>query len=540
MRRALLLCVVCLAQSTTTVTVVSPPAKAGPVAVSVTNSDGRVSNGLAYTYQAGPLAPSVSMVSPASGPSHGGLTVTIAGSSFSASPAPPRVKFGDQFAEVLSASDTLIVATLPANAPGVVAVTVTNPDAQAGTLSSAFSYLASPVLLSVSPDSGSTSGGEQVELAGTSFDSTPLPKVTFGGTLAIAASHTSTTMTVLAPAHGQGVVDVTLTNGDGQASTLANAFSFKSPGPNAPTVESVRDGATGLPSGAVTGGEPITITGTNFAPGATVAFGSALATNVAFVSTTALSATTPLDQPAGPVDVTVALPGTGLAGTLTRGFAFLSPAPHVVSFDVRGSPARGGTLLTMKGLNLQANSTVTFDGFPATVVAFTLGVPVGGDEVTVIVPPSPLPPGTDDGFVDVVLRGPDGQSTAPVPSVSPDGTQWPANFHYGPPPLVTGFGPSTGRGLDVTLTGSGFSSDASGVRTLQVVLSGPSFAILPIRRCPNAADPACVAGVVSPTPTSLLVTIPSGELTPGQYTFIVTNFDGQTSMAPGLFEFPGP
>jgi hypothetical protein len=305
-------------------------------------------------------------------------------------------------------------------------------------------------------------------------------------------------------------------------------------------VDKVSNEATGLPSGAAAGGEPITITGTNFAPGTTVAFGGALATNVAFVSTTALIATTPLAQSAGTVDVTVALSGTGLAGTLSFGFTFVSPVPHVVSFDVRGSPPSGGALLTMKGLNLQASSTVTFDGFPATVVAFTPGVPLGGDEVTVIVPPSPLPPGTDDGFVNVVLRGPDGQSTAPVPSVSPGGMQWPANFHYGSPPLVTGFSPSTGRGLDVTLTGIGFSSDATGARSgLQVVMSGPSFAILPIRKCPNAADPACIAGVVSPTPTSLLVTIPSGDLNPGQYTFIVTNFDGQKSMPPGLFEFPG-
>lgn len=165
-----------LTQSTTSVTVTSPPAAVGPVAVTVTNSDGQVSNSLAYTYQAGPLAPSVSTVSPVSGSSLGGLTVSIAGSNFSASPSNPRVKFGDQFAEVLIASETLIVATLPAHSPGVVAVTVTNPDTLAGTLPSAFNYLAAPVLLSVSPDSGSTSGGERIELTGMSFDSTPPPR----------------------------------------------------------------------------------------------------------------------------------------------------------------------------------------------------------------------------------------------------------------------------------------------------------------------------------------------------------------------------
>jgi hypothetical protein len=55
---------------------------------------------------------------------------------------------------------------------------------------------------------------------------------------------------------------------------------------------------------------------------------------------------------------------------------------------------------------------------------------------------------------------------------------------------------------------------------------------------PNATDPVCLAGVVSPAPTSLVATIPAGQLNPGNYAFIVTNFDGQTSMAPGVFVVP--
>jgi hypothetical protein len=73
---------------------------------------------------------------------------------------------------------------------------------------------------------------------------------------------------------------------------------------------------------------------------------------------------------------------------------------------------------------------------------------------------------------------------------------------------------------------------------LQVLFSGRSFAILQIRKCPNAADTTCPAGVVSPTPTSLLATIPSSQLTPGNYAFVLTNFDGQSAMAPGVFVVP--
>lgn len=324
------------------------------------------------------------------------------------------------------------------------------------------------------------------------------------------------------------------------ALVACGGVTYDTPVTNAPTVGSVRNDATGLPSGGLAGGDAVTVTGTHFVPGATILFGATPATNVAFVSSTTLTATTPPAQAGGAVDVTVALPGTGLVGTAERGFTYLLAAPHVVAFSVRGSPLAGGGPLTLKGVGLLASSTVTIGGIPATVTGFTSNSPLAGAQLTVIVPPSPLLPGVTDGFTSVVLWNPDGQSSTLGPSLSPDGTQWPANFHYGEAPVVTGFSPSSGQGLDVTLTGSGFSSDASGARSgLQVVLTGPSsFAILQVRKCPSDVDPACLAGVVSPSPTSLVATIPSNELIPGNYTVVLTNFDGQTSTAPGFFVVP--
>ena len=303
------------------------------------------------------------------------------------------------------------------------------------------------------------------------------------------------------------------------------------PAADAPTVTSVRNDATGLPSGGVAGGEAVTLTGTGFAPGATVMFGAAAATDVAFVSETTLTASTPAAQPAGAVDVIVALPGTGLAGTIAGGFTFLGPAPHAIAFDVRGSPPAGGGVLRIRGLDIDASSTVTFDGSPATVTEFTPGVIMGSGVLTVVVPPFTLPPGATDGFASVVVRNADGQSSTRAPDVSADGTPWPANFHYGPPPVITGFGTSSGAGLEVTITGSGFSSDLAGARAgLQVQLSGPGFAFLQIRTCPDDSDPACPAGVASPTPTSLVATVPA-DLTPGNYIVGVIDFDGQATLA---------
>jgi hypothetical protein len=305
----------------------------------------------------------------------------------------------------------------------------------------------------------------------------------------------------------------------------------------APTVTSIRNDTTGLPSGGAAGGETVTITGTGFAPGAMVLFGTAAATDVAVDSETTLTAATPAAQPPGIVDVTVVLAGSGLAGTITRGFTFLGPAPHAIAFDVRGSPPAGGGRLRIRGLDIDASSTVTFEGSPASVVEFTPGFIAGSGVLTVVVPPFTLPPGATDGFASVVVSNADGQSSTRAPDVSADGTPWPANFHYGPPPLVTGFGPSSGAGLDVTITGSGFSSDLAGARAgLQVQLAGPSLAILPIRICPDGADPACLAGEVSPAPTSIVATVPSG-LPPGNYALGVINFDGQAGLV-GEFDVP--
>ncbi len=62
----------------------------------------------------------------------------------------------------------------------------------------------------------------------------------------------------------------------------------------------------------------MTITGTNFAAGATVKFGATAATNVVVVSSTSITATTPAG--AGAVTVTVTV--NGQSGSLTNGFTY--------------------------------------------------------------------------------------------------------------------------------------------------------------------------------------------------------------------------
>ncbi|MGC2502262.1 MAG: IPT/TIG domain-containing protein, partial [Silvibacterium sp.] len=81
-------------------------------------------------------------------------------------------------------------------------------------------------------------------------------------------------------------------------------------------------------NGSTEGGTAVTITGTNFASGATVSFGGTAATNVVVVNSTTITAMTPAGS-AGAVTVTVTNSG-GLSGSLTNGFTY--EAPGAISF----------------------------------------------------------------------------------------------------------------------------------------------------------------------------------------------------------------
>src|SRR6202035_466621 len=124
---------------------------------------------------------------------------------------------------------TQITATTPAHAAGVVNVVVTNSNGQSGTLTNGYTYTASPAPTSISPTSGTTSGGTPVTISGTNFASGAT--VTFGGTAAnnvVVVS--STTITATTPAHAAGAVNVVVTNSNGQSGTLTNGYSYTSSG----------------------------------------------------------------------------------------------------------------------------------------------------------------------------------------------------------------------------------------------------------------------------------------------------------------------
>jgi hypothetical protein len=123
--------------SATQVQAVTPTHIAGRIDVTVRNVDSEsstLSSGFAYDV----LLPTVTSVSPNTGSTGGGTTVTITGANFLAGAV---VLFGTASAPTVTIdSATQIQAVTPANAAGAVNVVVQNPDGHTATLAGGFDY----------------------------------------------------------------------------------------------------------------------------------------------------------------------------------------------------------------------------------------------------------------------------------------------------------------------------------------------------------------------------------------------------------------
>ena len=131
------------------------------VNVAVTNIDNQsatVTN--AFTYTGTPAV--VTAITPTLGPSAGGTTVTLTGTSFAAG---ATVQIGANAATgVTVVSATQITCTTAADSPGPVNVSVTNPSSTPGTLPNSFTYQgAAPTVTSLlAPAFGPLAGGTTI------------------------------------------------------------------------------------------------------------------------------------------------------------------------------------------------------------------------------------------------------------------------------------------------------------------------------------------------------------------------------------------
>ena len=194
---------------------VTAPSGSGTVGVTVTTPGG-TSNPVSFFYVGAPFK---SSLSPVSGVTAGGGTVTITGTGLSTATA---VHFGAVTAVPTVTSDGQLTVVAPAGAAaGPVGVSVTTAGGTNNGLT--YTYVDAPTLGTPVPAAGPTSGGTVVTIPGTSF--TTAQSVTFDGVPAPFTVINDTTISAVTPPGTAGAVDVTVTTTAGSA-TGTGAYTY--------------------------------------------------------------------------------------------------------------------------------------------------------------------------------------------------------------------------------------------------------------------------------------------------------------------------
>lgn len=321
-----------------------------------------------------------------------------------------------------------------------------------------------PTVNSISPTSGTVSGGTPVTISGTGFLSGA--SVSLGGTAATGVTVVnSTTITATTPSHSAGSATVVVTNTDGQSGSKSSAFNYTNP---APTVSSISPA-----SGSVNGGSAVTITGTGFLSGATVTLGGTAATGVSVVNSTTITATTPAHS-AGAATVVVTNTD-GQSGSKSNGYNYSNSAPTVTSVSPNSGTPNGGTSIIITGTGFLSGATVSLGGTAATGVTV-----VSSTSITATTAAHSV------GAVTVAVTNTDNQS----------GSLANGYTYVNPAPTVTSITPTSGGangGTAVTITGTGFLSGAT------VSFGGTAATNVAVTKNTSitATSPAHVAGAVN-------------------------------------------
>jgi hypothetical protein len=192
------------------------------VNVTVTNAAGTSALNTSDVYVFG--APTLASVAPRSGPIAGGNTVTITGSGFTRDAV---VNFGTTPGTGLTFISTgKLTIVAPAHATGTVHVSVTTLGGTDHSNPNDIYAFGPPTVTGVSPNTGSVAGGNTVTVTGTNF--VPGEVVMFGTAAGTGVTQLSSgKLTVVAPAHAAGTVNVTVTTAAGtSAQTSADDYTF--------------------------------------------------------------------------------------------------------------------------------------------------------------------------------------------------------------------------------------------------------------------------------------------------------------------------
>ena len=219
--------------SSTSITATTPAHAAGAVSVVVTNPDGQsgtLANGFTYAVP----NPTVTAISPNTGPTSGNTFVTVTGTNFQSG---ATVTVGGAAATNVTVVNATTITAMtplgPANEQlGAKDVVVTNPNAAKGTLTGGFTYSRPPLAVSlITPSAALVAGGQKIAISGAGFTTALPTTITIGGAAATNIQVVdAVTVTATAPAHAAGPVDVVVNVG-GTAVTAKGMFGYVASSP---------------------------------------------------------------------------------------------------------------------------------------------------------------------------------------------------------------------------------------------------------------------------------------------------------------------
>ena len=454
--------------------------------------------------------PTITGFTPVSGVNTGTVPVIITGTNFRTG-ASVTITFNTTTKTISGTvtSTTTIKASLPLTGlpTGLYNLTIRNTDGSFVTRENEFTITSpTPVIASVIPLSGYTTGPVSVTISGSKFGSgavISLDNATFSLPGSVTSfSTTKITGTFALGSLSPGTYNLTVTNPGGPKAT--KPFTVSSP-VSYPTFT----GFTPV-SGVNTGTVPVTINGTNFRTGASVTITNKTTTKTlagTVTGTTTIKVSLPLTGlPFGTYNLTVRnIDGSSV--TRENEFTVHNPAPLITSVNPSSGYTTGPLSVTISGSKFVSGVGLSLDNatstVPGTVTSFSTTKIIGTFVLGSLSP----------GSFNLTVTNPGGpNATKPFTVSSP--------VSY---PTITGFTPVSGvnTGLvPVTITGANFRSGASVTIT-------------------NGSTMKTVAGTLTGS-TVLKCSLPLTGLPYGLYNLTVCNIDGSSVTRESEFTVHNP
>lgn len=255
-----------------------------------------------------------------------------------------------------------------------------------------------PTISSISPTSGSISGGTTVTISGSNFG----PATVEFGSVAAAAVQliNSSQIRVVTPAESASTVSVTVQDSDGQTATTPNAFTFAGT-PLQITTNSLPSATVGTVYSAAlaaSGGTP---------PYAWSTTSGALPAGLQLSASTGAISGTPGRSGSYSFNAQVQDAKSALSSVSLSVAVSPAPAPTISNASPTNGSVNGGTSVTISGANFRSGATVQFGGIAGSAIQV-----LNSSQIQTTTPAEA------SGTVSIKVQNSDGQSATDLNSFS--------------------------------------------------------------------------------------------------------------------------